>query len=163
VTTDDARIDPKRVLFVGMLASLLIAAAGLAAYAYRGDVPRGTRVLGVDLGGKSRSDAERKMHTAFDPRAAEPVDVSLNGERHSITPSAIAMTLDVDLTVGKAIRSGSPMFFGERTSPPVIRLDRPKLQAILHYPADPAAAAAAIKGAWLTGGTARIGVRPGWR
>jgi hypothetical protein len=156
VTTDDARIDPKRVLCVGVLASLLIAAAGLAAYAYRGDVPRGTRVLGVDLGGKSRSDAERKMHTAFDPRAAEPVDVSLDGERHSITPSAIAMTLDVDLTVGKAIRSGSPMVFGERTSPPVIHLDRLKLKALLDNRVDPVAAAAAVKDAWLTGRTAVV-------
>jgi hypothetical protein len=156
VTTDHARIDPKRVLFVGVLASLLIAAAGLAAYAYRGDVPRGTWVLGVDLGGKSRSDAELKMHTAFDPRAAEPVDVSLNGERLSITPSAIAMTLDVDLTVGKAIRSGSPMLFGERTSPPVIHLDRLKLRALLDNRVDPAAAAAAVKDAWLTGRTAVV-------
>ena len=159
MTTDDARIDPKRVLLVGVLASLLIAAAGLAAYANAGDVPRGTRVLGVDLGGRSRSDAERKMHTVFDSRAAEPVDVSLTGERLSITPAAIAMTLDVDLTVGKAIRSGSPLLFGERNSPPVIHLDRAELEALLDNRVDPAAAAAAVKAAWLTGRTAVLSPR----
>jgi hypothetical protein len=159
VTTDEARINPNRVFLVGALASLLIAAAGLAAYVYRGDVPSGTRVLGVDLGGTSRSDAERKMHAAFDARAAEPVGVSLNGERLSITPSAIAMTLDVDLTVGKAIRGGSPLLFGERTSPPVIHLDRVELAAFLDNRVDPAAAAAAVKDAWLTGRTAVVSRR----
>lgn len=158
-TGEVARINPARVFVVGALAVLLILAAGLAAYAYGGDVPRGTRVLGADLGGKSRTDAERIMHAAFDPRAAEPVEVSLNGERRSIAPAAIAMTLDVELTVGKAIRSGSPMLFGERTSPPVIHLDRLKLDALLDHRADPAAASAAVKQAWLTGRTAVLSPR----
>jgi hypothetical protein len=155
VTTDEvARINPTRVFVVGVLAALLIAATGLAAYAYGGDVPRGTRVLGVNLGGKSRTDAERILHDAFDRRAAEPVEVSLNGERLSIAPAAIAMTLDVDLTVGKAIKRGSPMLVGVRTSPPVIHLDRLKLDALLDHRVDPAAASTAVKNAWLTGRTA---------
>jgi hypothetical protein len=160
VTTDEvARINPTRVFVVGVLAALLIAATGLAAYAYGGDVPRGTRVLGVNLGGKSRTDAERIMHDAFDRRAAEPVEVSLNGERLSIAPAAIAMTLDVDLTVGKAIKSGSPMLVGGRTSPPVIHLDRLKLDALLDHRVDPAAASTAVKNAWLTGRTAVLSPR----
>ena len=153
-------IDRRRVLIVGVVASLSIMASGVAAYAYGGDVPRGTRVLGVDIGGRSRTDAERILHGFFDSRAAEPVDVDLDGTRLSISPAEIAMTLDVDLTVGKAIRSGGPLLFSERTSPPVIRLDPAKLAARLGYRADPATAAAAVKKAWLTGATATIGGSP---
>ena len=170
----DAGIDLRRVLVVGVVASLTIAAAGVVAYAYLGDVPRGTHVLGVDIGGKTRTDAERTLHDAFDARAAEPVDVDLNGAEMSISPPEIAMTLEVDLTVGKAIRSGSPLLFGERTSPPVISLDRAKLAALLSqpaaenrkqprgedWPADPASASSAVKNAWLTGRTATIAPSP---
>jgi len=156
----DAGIDHRRVLIVGVVASLSIAAAGLTAYTYGGDVPRGTRVLGVDIGGRSRSDAERILHGFFDPRAAEPVEVDFAGAKMSISPAAIAMTLDVDLTVGKAIRGGAPMLFGERTSPPVIRLDQEKLAALLGDRADLAAASSAVKGAWLTGNAATITAGP---
>jgi vancomycin resistance protein YoaR len=189
VPAGDGRINRRRVVVVGTVAAALIAAAGVAAYAYGGDVPRGTRVLGVDLGGKSRTEAERKLHEALDPRADEAVTATLNGKRLPISPSSIAMTLDVGLTVGTAMK-GSPSLFGERNSPPVIRLDQAKLEALLRkrlgtksasvkkpgiayaglvpkptYPApgqslDPAAAAAAVKSAWLTGGTAAIGLIP---
>lgn len=37
----------------GLVAAVLAAIGGTAGYAYSGEVPRGTQVLGVDLGGKS--------------------------------------------------------------------------------------------------------------
>jgi hypothetical protein len=138
------------------VASLVIAAAGLSAYAYGGDVPRGTQVLGVDIGGRSRTDAEHVLHNAFDRRADEPVEVEEDGVLRSIRPAAIGMTLSVDLTVGRAIRGGHPMLTGKRSSPPVIHLDRGRLKAALGLTGDPAAATTAVKDAWLTGHSADI-------
>lgn len=149
-------VDFRRVAIVALLATLLLGAAGLAAFAQDGDVPRGTTVLGVDIGGQSRSDAELILHRYFDARALEPVEVERLGVRRSISPAAIGMTLEVDLTVGKAMRSGRPLVIGKRASPPVIHLDRAELGAVLGLTGDKAAATAAVKAAWLTGRTAAI-------
>ena len=184
----DAPIDRRRVVVVGTVAAILIAAAGVTAWAYGGDVPRGTRVLGVDLGGKSRSEAEHALTDAIGPRTGDPVKVNLAGKSFSVAPAAIALRLRIELTVGRAIRAGGPKPLGERTVPPVIELDQAKLATTLRaqldpaqvtlkkpgiayagltpqpsYPAagqglDPVAAAAAIRQAWLVGGTAEIGL-----
>ncbi|MET8150528.1 VanW family protein [Actinoplanes sp. NPDC049668] len=176
----------RRIVVVGTVAAVLIAGAAAAAWAYVGDVPRGTSVLGVDLGGMSRTDAERTLTNGVGPRTSHPVTVRLAGRSFSIEPAAIAMTLNVDLSVGRAIRSGSPALFGGRTVPPVIELDEAKLEAVLRAEVDPKqitlkkpgiayagltpeathpapgrnldvpAAAAAIRRSWLTGGAAEI-------
>ncbi|MEV4636362.1 VanW family protein [Actinoplanes sp. NPDC049548] len=178
-------VDRRRIVVVGTVAAVLIAAAGVAAWAYGGDVPRGTRVLGVDLGGLSRSEAERRLTEALGPRTGDPVAVDLDGKAVRVEAADIALKLNVDLTVGKAIK-GSPSLFGERSVEPVIQLDREKLETVLRgqldpkkvtlkkpgitwagltprpaYPAagrglDPVAAAAEVRKAWLTGGTARV-------
>ena len=116
----------KRAVAVGVVAAVLIAGAGAGAWAMAGDVPRGTRVLGVDLGATSRTEAERKLTETFGPRAGEPVRVDLDGKALEIKPESIAMTLDVDATVGRAMKGGTRVF-GGRTVDPVIRLDQAKL------------------------------------
>ena len=42
---------------------------GAGAYAYAGDVPRGTSVLGTELGGRSRADAAKELRAELDQRA----------------------------------------------------------------------------------------------
>jgi hypothetical protein len=88
----------------------------------------------------------------------------VDGRRLSIAPAEIAMTLDVDATVGAAMK-GAPTLLGERTVPPVIRLDQARLEAVLRrnpgrgavtLDLDPQSAAAAVRKAWLTAGTATI-------
>ena len=175
----------KRIALVGAVATVVLGGAGVVAYVFTGDVPRGTRVLGVDLGAKSRSEAERALHDAFDPRAAEPVRVRLDGEAAEVRPEAVGLSLDVDATVGAAMKGGVELF-GERTVDPVIRLDQAKLETVLRkqldpekitlkkpaityagltpkptYPEagrtlDPALAAAAVRRAWLTPATAEV-------
>ncbi|WP_394328235.1 VanW family protein [Couchioplanes caeruleus] len=178
-------VSRKRIVVVGTVATVLIAGAGVVAWAYGGDVPRGTRVLGVDLGGRSRTEAERALAEAVGPRTGDPVRVDLDGELVTVAPADIAMTLHVDLSVGRAMKGG-PAPFGERTVAPVIELDEARLEAVLRkeldprritlkkpaiayagrtprptYPAagrnlDPALAAREVRRAWLTGGTARV-------
>ncbi len=180
-------VSRKRIVVVASVAALLIAGAGAGAWAYAGDVPRGTRILGVDLGGKSRSEAERALTEAVGPRTGDPVAVDLAGEKFSIEAADIDLRLDVDLSVGRAIK-GSPRLTGERTVPPVIELDQAELEKTLRKRLDPAkvtlkkpgitfagltpepiypatgqgldvsAAATAVRQAWLVGGTATIGL-----
>jgi len=155
----DQPVDRRRLVLVSAISSLLIGVTGLVAYFYGGDVPRGTFVLGVDIGGKSREDAERVLHEHFDARAGEPVEVLLGDRRVVISPAAIAMTLDVNLTVGKAMR-GSPRLSGQRASPPVINLDKDLLVEQLGGQVRPNRAATAVRGAWLTGHAAVIPPAP---
>lgn len=170
---------------VGTVAAVLLASAGVAAYAYGGDIPRGTRVLGLDLGGKSRSEAERLLSDAVRPRASEPAKVELDGKAVTVQPADVGLSINVDRTIGHAMK-GSPSLFGERTVPPVIDLDQAKLESALReqldptkltlkkpgisyaqttpeptYPQaglglDPAQAAAAVRTAWPTGETAMV-------
>ncbi|HET6534359.1 MAG TPA: VanW family protein [Actinoplanes sp.] len=174
-----------RAIIAGAAAALVLAGSGVLAYALNGDVPRGTSVLGVDLGGKSRAEAEKVLTDTFGPRAGEPVKVSLDGKLPEVEPAAIGMSLDVPATVAAAGEGGATLF-GERTVDPVIRLDQAKLEKELRgrldpaditlkkpgityagrtpkptYPRpgrtlDPAQAATNVRAAWLTAGTAEV-------
>ena len=177
----------RRWVIAGTAAAVLMAAGSVALYAAAGDVPRGTKVLGIDLGALSRAEAERALHQKFDERAGEPVGVLLDGASVTVAPQDIAMTLDVAATVGNAVK-GVPRLFGGRTVAPVVRLDEAKLGALLRKhldpqritfrkPAitydgvtplpsyakqgldlDPAVAARAVRAAWLTGRPAVVGL-----
>ena len=59
-------------------------------------MPRGTRVLGVDLGGMSRTEAEQALTDAVGPRTGDPVAVDLAGERFPIEAADIALRLAID-------------------------------------------------------------------
>ncbi|GGL04915.1 hypothetical protein GCM10012284_44390 [Mangrovihabitans endophyticus] len=179
----------RRIVVVAVVAAVLLGGAGLVAYVLSGDVPRGTRVLGLDLGAKSRSEAERALADAYGPRATEPVDVNFDGARLRIAPADIGMTLDIDATVARAMR-GPARLSGHRIVSPVIRLDQAKLDAVLRRRVDPSAitlirpsitfdgltprptygsagtnldpeaAAVAVRRTWLTGGVAAVGLTP---
>ncbi|MFI5932943.1 VanW family protein [Actinoplanes sp. NPDC051494] len=178
-------LNRKRVVVVGTVAAVLIAAAGVTAYYYGGDVPRGTHVLGVDLGGKSRSDAERALSEGFATRIADVVKVDLDGEPVELQAADIDVLLNVERTVGAAMK-GSPTLFGERTVTPVVDLDEKLLESSLREKLDPrkvtlkkpaitwsgttpkatypqdglgldvAQAAAAVRLAWPVGETAKV-------
>ncbi|GAA2526565.1 VanW family protein [Winogradskya humida] len=178
-------LNRKRIIVVGTVAAVLIAAAGVTAWVYGGDVPRGTRVLGLDLGGKSRSEAERALAESFGAKVSAPAKIDLDGEPVTLQPAEIGLSLDVTRTVSKAMK-GRPTIVGERPVDPVVQLDRAKLEAALRdqldpdkvtlskpaltyaglkpkltYPSpgeglDPAQAATAVSAAWPLGETAKV-------
>jgi vancomycin resistance protein YoaR len=181
----DGPVTRKRIIVAGIAAAVVLAAGGVVAWAYAGDVPRGTRMAGVDLGGKSRGDAEQALTNELGPRTGNPVAVNLAGDRFSIEAADLGLRLDVGRSVAEAMK-GSPRPVGGRTVPPVIELDEARLKAALHarldpkkitlkrpgityagltpkptYPAagqglDLAAAATAVRQAWPAGGTATV-------
>jgi vancomycin resistance protein YoaR len=174
-----------RLIVAASTVAAVLAGAGLVTYTLKGDVPRGTRVLGLDLGAKSRADAEQTLNDGLAARIAAPVKVDLGGRPVQVAPADIGLSLDTAATVEAATR-GSAKLFGERTVEPVIRLDQAKLDEVLRkqldpkditlkkpgikysgttpkptYPEagrtlDPALAATSVRRAWLTDATAAV-------
>ncbi|MDG4822904.1 VanW family protein [Asanoa sp. WMMD1127] len=128
----------RRRLAVGgaLLTLLLIAIGVLAGFAYKGDVPRGTSVLGVDIGGLSRSAATARLHSGLDGRPGldKPITVHVAGDARSVdaqvTPDQIGLAVDVDATVAAAA-DGGPHLWGGNTVTPTVSLDNAKLDAAL--------------------------------
>ncbi|MFG3709125.1 VanW family protein [Micromonospora sp. NPDC047670] len=125
------------LLAAGVTTAVLASVAGVGAYAYAGDVPRGTTVLGAELGGRSRADAARELRAALDRRAAElaaPLSVRVGERTAEITPAEIGLTVDVDATVAAAAEADAhavDRLVGSREVQPVVTLDAARLDAAL--------------------------------
>src|SRR5918995_49662 len=109
-------------------ATLVVLGAGtaLAGYAYAGDVPRGTTVMGVDLGGLSRADAATRLRDAL----AAPVKVRIGDKAGSVQPQDVGLAVDVDATVADAARR-TPRLWGSADVPPTVTVDATRLDAAL--------------------------------
>lgn len=128
------------VVAIAVAAALAVPlAGGTAAYAYAGDVPRGTTVLGIDLGGHSTGEAERAMRDALARRdLAAPVTVSVAGRTVALRPAEIGLAVDVAATVERAAASTGPLaavFGRERAVDPVVTVDAGRLGTALKLPA----------------------------
>ncbi|MDW5325668.1 VanW family protein [Plantactinospora sp. KLBMP9567] len=134
-----ARRRLRRVLLAGGVAVAVLVATGgaTAGYAYAGEVPRGTSVLGVDLGGKSRTEAVRVLRADLASRASTfttPVQVRIGDQTGEVLPAAVGLAVDVEATVTAAAahRPGPfSLLFGSRTAEPVVTVDAEKLDAEL--------------------------------
>jgi vancomycin resistance protein YoaR len=128
---------PRRAVLVAAAAVLavLLSTVGLgAAYAYTSEIPRGTTVLGVDIGGLSRADAEVALTAGLGRRAealSAPVTVRIGEAATEISPEAVGLAVDVAATVAEAAHSRNPLralLGGQRVDPVVVvdpeRLDR---------------------------------------
>ncbi|MCH0540094.1 hypothetical protein I3F58_11045 [Streptomyces sp. MUM 203J] len=102
------------------------------------DVPKGTTVLGVDIGGGTKEEAAQKLSTALGPRAARPLELSIGGEKETLAPDKAGLTLDTQATVRGAAGSDynpvsviGSLFGQERVAQPVIPVDEEKLAVAL--------------------------------
>lgn len=120
----------------GTVLVLLVAGAGTAAYATAGDVPRGSKVLGADLGGMTRAEARDALAGPVQERAATPVRVTVDGKAVEFAPADVALAVDVAATVEQAAKGG-PRLFGSREVEPVVGVDAGKLEAVLRKQLDP--------------------------
>ncbi|GAA2658052.1 hypothetical protein [Paractinoplanes durhamensis] len=156
---DPERFDVRRAVLVGVLVTVLLLVAGVVAYRMNGDVPHGTRMLGVELGGLSRSEAEEALRDPVARHAADPVRIFLEGRPTAFPPAALGVAVDVELSVGRAIRGGQS---------PVVRVDKPRLEAALRSSLPPGPitdddrvldvdrAVRAIRAAWPRGEVAEV-------
>ncbi|MFE0654513.1 hypothetical protein ACFVZH_38935 [Streptomyces sp. NPDC059534] len=126
---------------------VLVAAGvvGLAGVAYgaglllnHSDVPKGTTVLGVDIGGGTKEEAVNKLETALGKRAHAPLQLSVGGEKVQLAPDKAGLALDSQETVRAAAGSDynpvsviGSLFGGERIAKPVFPVDEEKLAVAL--------------------------------
>ncbi|WFF04172.1 VanW family protein [Micromonospora sp. WMMD964] len=127
----------RMLLAAGVTGGVVAAVAGAGAWAYAGDVPRGTSVLGAELGGRSRADADRELRAELARRAADhakPLTVSVDGRTAEINPADIGLEVDVPATVAAAAAADAhpvSRLVGSRTVDPVVTVDVARLDDAL--------------------------------
>jgi hypothetical protein len=125
-----------------MVAVALVAVLGVAYGAGllldHADVPNGTTVLGVDIGGKDKQEAVDTLDAALGHRATAPLTVVIDGKKEQLKPSVAGLTLDTEETVRNASgRDYNPvsvigsLFGGTRQADPALKVDQDKLRAAL--------------------------------
>ncbi|MGA4839798.1 hypothetical protein [Streptomyces sp. G45] len=128
----------KLVLLVGVVVVLGCGAYGAGLLMNHADVPKGTTVLGVDIGGGTRDEAVKKIDAALGERINKPLKLSVGGEQVSLRPDQAGLTLDSQATVRSAAGSDynpvsviGGLFGGERVVEPEMPVDEEKLAAAL--------------------------------
>ncbi|MFG2116579.1 hypothetical protein ACGFRB_28735 [Streptomyces sp. NPDC048718] len=122
-----------------------VGVVGLGAVAYgaglllnHSDVPKGTTVLGVDIGGGTKEEAVAKLEATLGKRAHGPVRLKVEGKTVELAPDKAGLSLDAQETVRGAAGSDynpvsviGSLFGGERVVQPVMPVDDEKLGVAL--------------------------------
>ncbi|MFJ8534496.1 hypothetical protein [Streptomyces sp. NPDC093591] len=128
----------KLPLLVGGVIVLAGGVYGAGLLMNHSDVPKGTTVLGVDIGGGTRDDAVKKLNDAFDDRVNKPLKLSVGGKTVALEPDKAGLQFDMQQTVSTAATSDynpvsviGSLFGNHRTVDPVMPVDEEKLHAAL--------------------------------
>lgn len=120
------------------IVTLVAIAYGAGLLLNHSDVPKGTTVLGVDIGGGTRDDAVDKLDAALGKRSTGPLQLSVGGTKEELGPDKAGLSLDSQATVRSAAGSDynpvsviGSLFGGERVTEPVIPVDKEKLRVAL--------------------------------
>ncbi|MFC9327261.1 peptidoglycan binding domain-containing protein [Kitasatospora sp. NPDC057015] len=117
--------------------------AGAAAYGTglmldQADVPKGTVVLGADIGGSSRDQAIHQLEDTVGKAGQLPVKLKIGEQVLDLDPTAAGLSFDTTGTVdGLTQHSYNPVDVisslkgGEKAVPPLVKVDRAKLKAAL--------------------------------
>ncbi|NEA43465.1 hypothetical protein G3I42_30195, partial [Streptomyces sp. SID11385] len=121
-------------LLVGVVVVIAAGGYGAGLLMNRSDVPKGTTVLGVDIGGGTRDEAVNKLDSALGKRSLAALPLTVDGKAASLKPDKSGLTLDSQATVrGAATSDYNPVsVFGsligkERVVDPVMPVDKEKL------------------------------------
>jgi vancomycin resistance protein YoaR len=129
-----------RVVLLLVLGLALLAGGGyVAAYLAASDkVPVGTRVGGVDIGGRSLTGAVVVLQDGLSARARTPFTVRINGRSQQVRPGQVGLDVDYAASVRNAgaERSWSPShlwayYTAGSSFQPVVTLDQAKLAALV--------------------------------
>ncbi len=124
-----------------LAAAVVVAVGGLYGAGLlmnRTDVPKGTTVLGVDIGGTTRDGAVRKLDEAFDDRVGKELKLSVGGKTVTLDPDNAGLQFDMDATADAAAKSDynpvsviGSLFGNHRVVAPDMPVDEEKLHAAL--------------------------------
>ncbi|MEE1939219.1 hypothetical protein V1L54_07300 [Streptomyces sp. TRM 70361] len=102
------------------------------------EVPNGTTVLGVEIGGISREEAVDRLDAALGKRAATPLVLQVEGGEETLKPSVAGLSFDTETTVRQAsgqdynpVSVIGSLLGGARHAEPVFKVDEEKLTAAL--------------------------------
>lgn len=128
-----------KLVLVGVgVVGLLGVAYGAGLLMNHSDVPKGTTVLGVDIGGGTKEEAVGKLEAALGKRAHAPLRLDVGGKQTELAPDKAGLSLDAQETVRAAAGSDynpvsviGSLFGGERVAQPVFPVDEEKLGVAL--------------------------------
>ncbi|MEV5160470.1 hypothetical protein [Streptomyces sp. NPDC053728] len=134
-----ARKGRSKLVLLGVAVFVLFGVAyGAGLLMNHSEVPKGTTVLGVDIGGGSKEEAVTKLEAALGKRAQAPLKLSVDGKEEELAPDKAGLTLDSQETVRGAAGSDynpvsviGSLFGGARPADPVIPVDEEKLGVAL--------------------------------
>lgn len=147
----------RRWLAAGVATALMLALVGATAgYALAAAVPRGTSVLGIDLGGKSRADAAVALRTGLAAQVEKlsaPLTVHIGEQTTTVQPQDVGLAVDVDATVAAAAGGFSPFtaLFGSKKIDPVVTVDSQRLNDALKPTAAKVSTAMVMPGVTFSG------------
>ena len=128
----------KLVLLVGGVLVVAGVVYGAGLLMNHSDVPKGTTVLGVDIGGGTRDEAVQKLDAALGSRTDKPLQLSVDGKTVSLKPDQAGLQFDSKATVAAAAQSDynpvsviGSLFGQQRVVEPEMPVDEEKLQSAL--------------------------------
>ncbi|WP_269853415.1 hypothetical protein [Streptomyces sp. RPT161] len=125
------------------LAGIAVLAVAGVAYAAgllmdHADVPTGTTVLGVDIGGKTRDEAVKALDAAVGDRGTAPITVHIGNQDKQLKPELAGLSIDTRGSVSQvAHRDYNPisvigsLFGGKHVVAPTVNVDQEKLRSQL--------------------------------
>jgi vancomycin resistance protein YoaR len=126
----------RRLVLAGAVLAVVVAGLYLALVAFAGgEVPSGTTVLGVRIGGMSRDQAVATLTRGSAQRVAADLKVRVGSRHISLDPVSAGLSLDPAATVDAlAGRTWNPVtllarMFGDQGAAPLTRVDTAKLTA----------------------------------
>jgi vancomycin resistance protein YoaR len=91
------------VAVVVVVLALLLGGGYAAAYAGAGDkVPRGTTIAGVEIGGRTTTDAAEALRLGLAERLNRPITVTVDGKSQVVTPRDAGLGVDYSASVAAA-------------------------------------------------------------
>jgi len=137
-----------RIVLIAAVVLATFAAAGVGALAFAdssatAQLPPGTHVAGVDVGGLTRDEALARTQRLVGARIARPVHVQLDDRRYTLTPQQARVQVNLRGAVARAYDAGREGSFiargwraitGEKVAydaPVSVTLDRTKVRAFV--------------------------------
>lgn len=118
--------------------TVAVVAYGAGLLMNHSDVPKGTTVLGVDIGNMSQATAVQTLDKALGNRATAPLTLTIGGRKQALKPSVAGLSVDTDATVRKVAHPDynpvsviGSLFGGSRIADPVYMVDNDKLKSAL--------------------------------